>query len=321
MEQASDIDWPWEYKTECERFPAAEFCGKQYVTRNAEIGEHLLSNVIGNCKAQGYDYYTGKQYNETFEVRKINGISESHLIAVAMGEKYYVYLLESNNMPATFGELSDAFSLPQSLKLNRFTQCEGYNEKDCFTLKDDAYIWQILSECRNAKACENASSWKLNGKRYLSFTATSDALGVYKRVFNITVDGYVHTNIFDYAYVYFIGEQAAEKIINYAENNCVQAEPEPYENTVAGTLAEIGDGYVLIDDAVLCADKNNGTVFKVMTKDIKIKRCIECMDIKVGDIVAVKFQGTVSDKHEIDSANSMSKGALVEGDLVIAECY
>ena len=44
------------------------------------------------------------------------------------------------------------------------------------------------------------------------------------------------------------------------------------------------------DDTVLCKDKKDGMVFKVLTDEVIIRRYLECTNIKVGDTVAVKFQ-------------------------------
>ena len=41
--------------------------------------------------AEGLDSDTGKAYTETFEVRKIKGISEELMIAVGNEDGFYVY--------------------------------------------------------------------------------------------------------------------------------------------------------------------------------------------------------------------------------------
>lgn len=53
--------------------------------------------------------------------------------------------------------------------------------------------------------------------------------------------------------------------------------------------------------------------------DIKIRRCIECTDLKVGDTVAVKYKGEISDRNEINGAYSICKGTLVDGELAVTE--
>ena len=76
---------------------------------------------------------------------------------------------------------------------------------------------------------------------------------------------------------------------------------------------------MLVDDTVLCANKEDGTVYKIFTDDIRMRRCIECTDIKVGDTVAVKYDGTISDNNEVSGAYSMYKGTLIDGDMAVAE--
>ena len=50
-------------------------------------------------------------------------------------------------------------------------------------------------------------------------------------------------------------------IIEYAMNNSDEAEFSPYALTVSGTLTEIGNGYILIDDTVLCKNAEDGTIY------------------------------------------------------------
>ena len=130
---------------------------------------------------------------------------------------------------------------------------------------------------------------------------------------------YFATNIFNYSYIYYIGSEAAEKIIKYAEQNSVSTTVEPYEFTVAGTLVEVGNGYIVIDDSVLCKNKEDGKVYKIDTSDLRIKRCIDNEIVKVGDVVVVKYNGEISDINEVAGAYSINKGTLVESEPVILE--
>ena len=212
-------------------------------------------------------------------------------------------------------------NLSETLPLSKFSVNEGYKEKGDYQISDDAYIWQILSECRDAEAYSGADKWNRGDRNYLSFTATSEALGVYKKVFYITEDGYVATNVFNYQFVYFIGEDKANSIITYAKNNSTEVEPEQYEYTIAGTITEIGDGYILIDDTVLCKDKNDGMVFKILTEDLQIRRYVECGNYKVGDTVAVKFQTEIvlGENNTVSGAISMYKGKVTDGGMAVPE--
>ena len=316
-----DIEFPWEYKLTYEKYYTVKYNGNEYRTRARAINESLLGEVLGTCTAQGVDSYTDKTYTETFDVRKINGVSEEKMIAVGMDNEYYVYFNDEVKCPATFGELLDAYNLSETLPLIKFSVNEGYKEKGYYQITDDEYIWQVLSECRNAEFYAENDKWSRGDRNYLSFTATSEELGVYKKVFYITEDGYVSTNVFNYSYVYYIGEDAANKIITYAKSNATEAEREQYEYTIAGTITEIGDGYVLIDDTVLCKDKNDGMVFKILTEDLIIRRYLECTNIKVGDTVAVKFQTEIvlGEDNTVGGAISMYKGKVTDSGMAVPE--
>lgn len=316
-----DIEFPWEYKLTYEKYYTVKYNGNDYRTRARAINESMLGEVLGTCTAQGVDSYTDKTYTETFDVRKINGVSEEKMIAVGMDNEYYVYFNDEVKCPATFGELLDAYNLSETLPLIKFSVNEGYKEKGYYQITDDEYIWQVLSECRNAEFYAENDKWSRGDRNYLSFTATSEELGVYKKVFYITEDGYVSTNVFNYSYVYYIGEDAANKIITYAKSNATEAEREQYEYTIAGTITEIGDGYVLIDDTVLCKDKNDGMVFKILTEDLIIRRYLECTNIKVGDTVAVKFQTEIvlGEDNTVSGAISMYKGKVTDSGMAVPE--
>ena len=316
-----DIEFPWEYKLTYEKYYTVKYNGNDYRTRARAINESMLGEVLGTCTAQGVDSYTEKTYTETFDVRKINGVSEEKMIAVGMDNEYYVYFNDEVKCPATFGELLDAYNLSETLPLIKFSVNEGYKEKGYYQITDDEYIWQVLSECRNAEFYAENDKWSRGDRNYLSFTATSEELGVYKKVFYITEDGYVSTNVFNYSYVYYIGEDAANKIITHAKSNATEAEREQYEYTIAGTITEIGDGYVLIDDTVLCKDKNDGMVFKILTEDLIIRRYLECTNIKVGDTVAVKFQTEIvlGEDNTVSGAISMYKGKVTDSGMAVPE--
>ena len=314
-------EWPWEYMTLSEKYRTVNYDGKEYSIKSSSVlSEEVIDSKLGVGEATGVDLYTGEKYTESFEVYEINGVSSEKLIAAGMSGEYYVYQIsEDYTKPATFGELMKLYSLDENLRLVNYTAYEGYEEQGYYTVNDDAYIWQILSECEKAALDDTVDSFDRSDRNYLSFTATSDALGVYKRVVYISEDGYFATNIFNYSYIYYIGSEAAENIIEYAEQNSVSTTVEPYEFTVAGTLVEVGDGYIVIDDSVLCKNKEDGKVYKIDTSDLRIKRCIDNEIVKVGDVVIVKYNGEISEDNYVTGAYSINKGTLEESEPVILE--
>lgn len=316
----SCIVWPWEYQTDYERYSVIYLGGRKYNSRARYIDVDLLDVHLGTCKAEGFDLCNDKTYVDTFEVYKIKDAPEDRIIAAAMDGEFYVYLLDDAAKPADLGELIDAYNLEKTLKLDRFLKNEGMDEETYFSLDADEYIRQILSEMRDAKLVDEDSLRRVDTNlKSLNFIVTSEALGVYKKSLSVTEDGYLSTNIFEYGYSYFIGEEAAGKIISYAEQNAREAEYEPYEQMVYGIITEIGNDYVLVDDTVLCDDETDGSVFKVLTRDVRTRRAIEFAHIEVGDAVIVRYEGKISDNNEIDEAYSIDKGILNDGNLYILE--
>ena len=314
------VDWPWEYKTVYEKYGTMILGGKEYIGRAKAIDVSLLGDVLGTCEAKGYDHYAEKAYTQSCEVRKIKGISEEKLVAVGMDGRFYVFMHKESAPQPTFGEFLDGYDLTRSLEFHHFTAYEGYTEKGYYHLKNDDRIWQILSECRQAGLVED-DTWNCADRSYISFTATSEALGAYKKAFYVTEDGYVWTNIFDLAYIYYIGEDAAGQIIDYAAANAEKGQCESYYDSLAGTVAEIEEDYILIDDSVLCESPEDGMVFKVPSENLLIKRCIDHLKIKTGDTVVVQFTGgiDVGAGNVIQGAISLSEATIADGDVWVAE--
>ncbi len=320
MGAESYIEWPWEYKTMAEKYHTLRYDGREYGIKNMNpVPETVFAEQLGTGVAEGVDSYTETKYTEEFEIYKISGVSEQKLVAAGRDGEYYVYRISTAEKPTTFGELMQVYGLRENLAFSHYQICEGYKGKGYYDLLDDAYIWEILSECEAAPLDDTADSFDRSNRNYLSFTATSDALGVYKRVVYISEDGYFATNVFDYSHIYFIGTDAAGKIIEYAKNNAIKGESEVYALTVSGEIVEIGDGYVLLDDSVLCRRKADGTVYKIATNDFRMQRCIEFAGIKTGDLVVVNYKGEISPSNEVNGAYSMSRGTLVDGDLAVPE--
>lgn len=312
------IDFPWEYKLVYEKFSSLSYGGVTYRASGRAIGEALLGPTLGHGTAvatDGADIHT-----EAFEVKEILGVSPKRMAAIGMEGRYYVYINSTAAQPSTLGELLDAYALSDLMPLLRFSVNDGSKERGDYQLADDAYLYSLLSECRSAEAYTEAD-WTRSDRSHLSFTATSEALGVYKKAFYVTEDGYVATNILGRLYVYDIGKDKADSILRYAKANATKAEREQYEYYVAGTLTEIGDGYILVDDTVLCKDKRDGVVFRINTEEPRIGRYLACCDLGLGDTVIVSFQGDLlmEEGYTVSGAVSIRKGEIANGTWITPE--
>lgn len=311
--------WPWEYLTDGEKYRTISLDNTTYSIRNCRIiGDEFLGETIGDAVASGTDDTTGKKYTTTFKVRKIKGIAPEYMVAAGNDQGFYVYMVSDFKDPATVGELLENYNLRQNMRLDHFSENTGDDENSDYSIEDDSYIWDVLTGCSDAKLCQD-DVFNKDGTGYIAFCVSSEALGVYKKVIYISESGYLETNILDYGYTYYIGEKTACEIIDYARKNGRKAEKVVYEASIDGTLTEIGDGYVLIDDSILCEDAGKGRVYKVYTDDIRMRRCIELGNIQTGDIVSAKYDGDISENNEVSGAYSIYTGELVRGGLVIPE--
>ncbi len=327
------IVWPWEYLTVYEKYTNVEIDGIEYLGKGRAVSEALVGESIGNYTMIGYDKINnGKKYTAEFEAYALKDIAQSQFVAVKMEDSYYVFQNDEYAPPRTLGELMDVIDLSKVVELSRFCENDDSPDSNHFVLGNDDYIWEVLAGCKSASFVED-QTWMVGdivddivgdivGDRdYLSFTVTSEALGVYKAALYVTEDGYLWTNAFNLQYLFNIGEDAASKIINYAKENSIEADYEPYINVVAGTIIEITEEYILMDDSILCKNPEDGITYKVMLNDLRISRYVDYGVIKVGDTVQISYNGEINKNSDntIEGAISASKATISNRDIFIPE--
>ena len=135
----------------------------------------------------------------------------------------------------------------------------------------------------------------------------------------LAIDNTEIEDIFDYEYSYFIGKEAAGQIISYVQKHSTETMSSTSLPTISGTVTEIGNGYIMVDDTVLCKKSKAGKKYKVYTDDIKIRRWIESGELKEGDLVIVEYEGEISSNYEVKGAYSIFTGTLEENGILNQE--
>ena len=304
------IGWPREYQTPTEKYTVVSFNGVQYRTRANEIKKDLLDKKLGQGDSSGSD--------KKFDVWKIKNVDSSQLIAVDIEGTFVVFMNNDPAIPATFKELYDGYGLSQTLKLDTYCEKEGYGIGDWFKTDAGQYVIDALADCGDAPLI-SADGAHFADTHGITFTTTSEALGIYKKSFIITEDGYLCTNIAEYGYTFEIGADKANDIISYVKAHSEKTEPEPFYNSVAGIITEIGDGYILVDDSVLCKDEKDGIVFKIPTDSMIVRRWIEYYHLKTGDAVMIEYKGNISKDYTVSGIVSMSEAIITEEVVIVEE--
>ncbi len=294
------IVWPWEYLAESEKPYETEVDGIKYDKNSGKaLSEEYIGDKIGTYTIVGYDSFTDQQPTVTADVYTLKNISKTEFIAVKIADSYYPFKNAVYNPPMTLGELFERVDLSQFFKLERFSENSTSADANHYILKDDAYIWEVLSTCKDAEFIDlNEVWWHPYERDFISFTISSESLGIYKHSLLITADGYLETNAFNWGYLYYIGEEATEKIIKYAMKNSTETEYEPYNKYVTGKITEITNTHILIDDSILCKNAADGITYKIPLNDIRISRYIDRNIIKLGDIVQVSYSGEIDKENE-----------------------
>ncbi len=294
--------WPWNCRDVYNQYTTVTIGQNEYTARSSHYGAEVLANQIVkklyDAEAKGYDDYSltlgGEDYYRYLkcEVFEISGVDSNRIVAVKYDgyDGYYAFINGERKQPNTLGDLVSALDLTKQIKLNSFyydAETDGNDEDEHYALSNESSeaLWNILKECESAPSVDS-SSYDY-AKRKISFAIDSATLGVYNLSLSFSENGYLWTNIEDYAYVYDIGKEAVEKIVDLATKNglVVLLEEKQY---LIGTVTEIGEDYIKVDDSAMMKISDEGIEFTVYANHMNIRRYIISGYLKVGDIVRVE---------------------------------
>ena len=331
--QNSAIVWPWNCRDVYNQYTEVRINGKKYRSRSSYYGGEIFANQIGkkitDTEAKGYDEFGSLNANKEIyhskecEVFEIIGVDSNRILAVKYDgyDGYYAFMNDNQQAPATLGELIDALDLTNNIKLNSFYYDEDGDHRDehyALSNENSDALWNILKECSSAPiGSDDDYRNSYNSTMEVSFAITSSTLGVYNLSFSFTADGYLRTNIENYGYIYNIGKEAAGKIIDLAlKNKLVILIPE--KQYLVGTVTEIGEDYIKINDSALMKNADEGIEFTVYATNMNIRRYIISGYLKVGDTVQVTHGYLPKDSYtEIKNAVDLYECIITSGGNVL----
>ena len=320
--QETAIVWPLDYLTEPEKYHAMNFEGREYSIRRTDslTDRNCIGELLGTCEAFGYDIYTDSQYSKGFDVYAIRGVENTVMVAVQIDNGFYVFRNTEYDPPKTLGKMLEMYSLKEYISFARFGITENREETNWYILEEDSGLWPVLESCQDSPFIEE-DPWSESWDNKITFTVISEQLGIFKQVFMVSRDGYIQTNMFEWAYTFYIGPEKAEEIYRFVQDHSRETEPEPYSYSLAGTITEIHEDYILIDDSCMCLDPNAGMVFRIPMEDIRVRRCVEFGRLREGDFVVVWFTNRIEPdgKNMISGAYSISPAILEDGTAMVPE--
>ena len=330
----SAIEWGWEDMTDSERYTNLDLGGKTYRMNGT------VTNYVGEWLESGEAYgfawdQDNARHGISCEIYALTFSPDHSVVAVQLEGSSEVYRFEREreyDPPKTLGEFMETRKLSEVLPLTSLyhERWEGGSSKyDKFALSAEHSdeVWAILEKYGDAPFTENSSEESFNIHHYdkerIGFSATSEVLGIRNLSFAVNDNGYIITNIEQYGYNYFIGVDAAREVIDYVKAHMTDPLPEEKATVyyVVGTVTEMGDGYIKVDDSIMMKNPEDGLTFTIDVTDKKLGRVCDAQ-ISVGDHVLITYDGRISEDGSllVENAESIQEAWITEGgDVLIPE--
>ena len=175
------------------------------------VAAEYIDSKLGNVTLTGCDYNTNTYHTLNGDVFKIKNISDKCNVAVKFDgiEAYYLYFCR-DYFPQTLGELMDDIDIENTLSINNM-----YVNGDA-VISDNAQevLLTLFNNCREVQNTDDYSHHKI----MISFSTDIPILGVNNKSMALTKDGYIITNIMEYGYSFYIGE---EKVNEFCKQLCI----------------------------------------------------------------------------------------------------
>ncbi len=315
---------PWENQPIYSKYYYITYNNKTYSSRvsgsKGIISVDYVEKEFGDFNAIGFDEYSEKYYETQCKVYKIKNVIEEKYVAVKFEgySEYYVYGLNEYVPFDTLGEMISKLSLSENCQLSKFYY---HDEEDTtpylISEENGIEVWKIIEEYSNSKLISDYPDIFTNKK--ISFSLNSNVLGINNMTMAFNSEGYLWTNAENYKYVFHIGEEAVNKIMQYALSQKIYY-TEDYFKPIAGVIKEIGDSYFIIDDSIFMKNADEGIKFTVNVNNAYLASLLNSGYINVGDEILIRHEGIdKNDNTVINSVISVEHITIKDNDYFIEE--
>lgn len=322
------VVWPWNCRAVYDRFTSMLYSGGEFISRVSNSGkgipQDMIGEKLGEAVCSGYDVYEDTEHKLACEVYEISGVDSSRFVAVKYAgyDEYYPFIKNEYAPLKTFGELVSALNLSENISLREFYYDKGAVDSERYGLSPHGSetLWNTIIESSSNAVCLEMYEESYN-ERLIAFSLNSDALGAHNLSLSFNRQGYMITNIENYGYYYYIGTDAVNSIAELAMSQKTQP-PIELKFSLAGTVSEIGENYIKIDDSVLMKNPDDGIEFTVYATHMNIKRYIISGFLKVGETVTVEYSDMLTPENhtEIKNATNMYEAIITDsGEVLIPE--
>ncbi|MBQ9080757.1 MAG: hypothetical protein IJY27_06770 [Clostridia bacterium] len=307
--------WPWYCRAVNDQYSHMKYNGAEYNSRNytgETLSDEYVGKKLGRSTAMGYDMYENdKLHTLGCAVYEISGVDPERLVAVKYDghDGYYVFLKRARGDYGTLGELIEALNLTETVALTR-VYIGDESTQYALSTEDSAVLWEIFNSCSDALIWPEYSG--VNYGTVVSFSVTSEALGGNGLSWRVNSAGFLITNIESYVYYFNVGKDAVSKIEQYVLDHKSETAQTKVFNIV-GTVTEIGEDYIKIDDSVIMKDPADGMVFTVYANDIRVSRYIDSGFLKVGQTVMIEHGGiSAAAPTEVHTATELYEAIITD---------
>lgn len=218
----------WEDREIYDQYGSVRWNGMSYDARGAELPSDRIGEFLGNVIARGTDFYAKDGEGErtiSAEVYAVTKLSTECLIAVRYeGTDVWYPCTNWRYKPETLGQFLEDLNLWEEIELGgihySYTGALGSHVNVVFDDVEDEIIkdW-LFTEAASKEVSDTFGPFE-EPRELMGISVDIPLWGVENIALHICEEGYIWTNIFSTAKLFYIGEDKTEGFMEYLKEEC-----------------------------------------------------------------------------------------------------